>query len=81
MKSLKQIIAEEKAIFKINEADEVQDMNLEDVSTVAEYLVDAVEGNINDTLALKDFFIRNGISDPNKKKKILSAANKIIKGK
>jgi hypothetical protein len=82
MKSLKKIIAEEVAIKRINEAGEdyVDGMDA-DISTVAEYLVDAVEGNLNDTLALKDFFIRNNITDPQKKKKILTAANKIIKGK
>lgn len=80
MKTLKQIIKEEKAILRINE-EEAQDMNTEDVGTVAQYLVDSLEGgDLNDTIAVKDFFIRNRITDPNKKKKILSAANKIFKG-
>lgn len=76
MKSLKRIVKEEIAIKRLAE----QQPEETDVDTVAEYFVDEV-GNLNDTLAIKDFFIKNGITDIKVREEILKLAKKKLSGK
>lgn len=77
--NLRKMIQEQ--IAKIKEADTYSDAMDRDIDTVALDLLDACEGDLGDTIAINDYFRRNGIKDPNEKKAILKAAGKAAKKK
>jgi hypothetical protein len=79
MKSLKQIIVEESAIKRLSEVEYVDGMDA-DINTVAEYFVDEV-GNLDDTVTIRDFFIKNRITDLKTRTAILKLAKKKLQGK
>ena len=78
MKSLKRMIKEEVSLKRLREADYVDSMDA-DLDTVAEYFVDEV-GNMNDTVAIRDFFVKNQITDRKTREKILKLAKKKLDG-
>lgn len=48
---------------------------------IAQNLVDNLEGDtLDDTVVIQNFFIRQGVSDPRRRQKILRTAKKILDG-
>lgn len=80
MKSLKKIINEEVAIRRIVKEVGYSDGMDADLDTIAEYFIDEV-GNLDDTVAIKNFFVKNQITDLRQREEILKLANKKLKGK
>lgn len=77
--NLRKLIREQ--IAKLKEADTYSDAMDADVDSIALDLLDACEGDLGDTIAINDYFRRNGIKDPAEKKAILRAAGKAKKTK